>query len=92
MNTIAADALALELKQLIIDTLDLEDISPADIDDEAPLFVDGLGLDSIDALELGVALQKRYGVKLDAESTETRKHFANIRNLSALVAERRTRD
>ncbi len=82
----------LELKQLIIDTLDLEDISPADIDEEAPLFVEGLGLDSIDALELGVALQKRYGVKLDAESSETRKYFASVRNLSALVAERRTRD
>jgi acyl carrier protein len=82
----------LELKQLIIDTLDLEDISPADIDEEAPLFVEGLGLDSIDALELGVALQKRYGVKLDAESSETRKYFASVRNLSALVAERRTRN
>lgn len=82
----------LELKQLIIDTLDLEDISPADIDENAPLFVEGLGLDSIDALELGVALQKRYGVKLDAESDETRKHFASVRNLSLLVAERRTRD
>ena len=92
MNAITTDALVLELKQLIIDTLDLEDISPADIDEEAPLFVEGLGLDSIDALELGVALQKRYGVKLDAESSETRKYFASVRNLSALVAERRTRD
>ena len=92
MNAISTDALVLELKQLIIDTLDLEDISPADIDENAPLFVEGLGLDSIDALELGVALQKRYGVKLDAESDETRKHFASVRNLSLLVAERRTRD
>jgi len=85
-------SLALEIKQLIIDTLDLEDISPADIDETQPLFVDGLGLDSIDALELGVALQKRYGVKLDAESEETRKHFANIQNLCALVAARRTKE
>ena len=92
MNAISTDALVLELKQLIIDTLDLEDISPTDIDEEAPLFVEGLGLDSIDALELGVALQKRYGVKLDAESRETREYFASVRNLSALVAERRTRD
>lgn len=82
----------LELKQLIIDTLDLEDITPDDIDENAPLFVEGLGLDSIDALELGVALQKRYGVKLDAESDETRKHFSSVRSLSSLVAERRTRD
>ncbi len=50
-----------EVKQLIIDVLQLEDITPADIDADAPLFVDGLGLDSIDALELGVALHKRYG-------------------------------
>lgn len=87
----ATDNLALELKQLIITTLDLEDITPEDIDEDAPLFVEGLGLDSIDALELGVALQKRYGVKLDAESSETRKHFANVRSLAALVAERGTR-
>lgn len=92
MTNPSTDSLALELKQLIIDTLDLEDISPADIDDTAPLFVNGLGLDSIDALELGVALQKRYGVKLDAESEETRKHFANIQNLSALVLARRTKE
>lgn len=92
MSTPTPDTLALELKQLIIQTLDLEDITPADIDSHAPLFVDGLGLDSIDALELGVALQKRYGVKLDAESAETRKHFANIQSLCALVASRRTKE
>ncbi len=92
MTNLATADLALELKQLIIDTLDLEDISADDIDDNAPLFVEGLGLDSIDALELGVALQKRYGVKLDAEAEETRKHFANITNLSALVAARRTKE
>jgi acyl carrier protein len=86
------NSLATELKQLIIDTLDLEDITVADIDDTAPLFVDGLGLDSIDALELGVALQKRYGVKMDAESEETRKHFASIQNLCDLVATRRTKE
>ena len=56
--------LELELKQLIIDSLDLEDISADDIDSDDALFVDGLGLDSIDALELGVALQKKYGIKL----------------------------
>lgn len=92
MTNLSTADLALELKQLIIDTLDLEDISVDDIDDSAPLFVEGLGLDSIDALELGVALQKRYGVKLDAEAEETRKHFANITNLCALVAARRTKE
>jgi len=74
-----------ELKQLIIDALDLEDISFDDIDSDAPLFVEGLGLDSIDALELGLALQKRYGVKIDADSAETKKHFSSINSLAALV-------
>lgn len=78
--------LELELKQLIIDSLDLEEVTVDDIDSDEALFVDGLGLDSIDALELGLALQKAYGIKLDADSEETRKHFANIRSLSALVA------
>jgi acyl carrier protein len=74
-----------ELKQLIIDVLDLEDISVEDINSDEPLFVDGLGLDSIDALELGVALQKRYGVKINAESENTREYFASVRNLAKFV-------
>lgn len=75
-----------ELKQLIIDTLDLEDITAEDIDSQEPLFVEGLGLDSIDALELGLALQKRYGVKVEADSEETKKHFASVHNLALLVS------
>lgn len=82
MNT-----LEVELKQLIIDTLDLEDVAVEDIDSGEPLFVEGLGLDSIDALELGLALQKRYGIKLDADSDETKKHFANILSLANLVTQ-----
>ena len=78
-----------EIKQLIIDTLDLEEVSVADIDDAAPLFVDGLGLDSIDALELGLALKKRYDVKLDANADETRKHFASINALVAFITSQR---
>jgi acyl carrier protein len=84
------EQLVLEVKQLIIDTLDLEDIETSDIDNSAPLFVDGLGLDSIDALELGVALQKKYGIKLSAESDDTQEHFSSINALTALVAEKRT--
>ena len=57
-----------DIKRLIVDVLQLEDTTPADIDVEAPLFGDGLGLDSIDALELGVAIQRRYGVVLSANS------------------------
>lgn len=77
--------LELEVKQLIIEVLQLEDITADDIDSEAPLFVEGLGLDSIDALELGVALQKRYGISLSADSEDTRRHFASVRALAALV-------
>lgn len=75
-----------ELKQLVIDALDLEDVTVDDIDSSEPLFIEGLGLDSIDALELGLALQKRYGIKLAADSEETRKHFASINSLAELVA------
>jgi acyl carrier protein len=80
-----------EMKRVIIDVLQLEDIGPDDIETDAPLFVEGLGLDSIDALELGVALQKRYGISLSADSEETRRHFASVRSLAALVAGHRTK-
>jgi len=77
-----------ELKALIIDCLDLEDITPDDIDSAAPLFVDGLGLDSIDALELGLHIQKKYNIKLDGNSEDTKKHFASVNALKALIEER----
>jgi len=77
--------LELEVKQMIIEVLQLEDVTPDDIDSSAPLFVEGLGLDSIDALELGVALQKRYGISLSAESEDTRRHFASVQALAHLV-------
>nr|WP_104001065.1 phosphopantetheine-binding protein [Marinobacterium lutimaris] len=79
-------SLHLELKKMIIDVLDLEDITPDEIVDADPLFGEGLGLDSIDALELGLAIQKRYGVKLNADSEDTRKHFASVNALAELVA------
>lgn len=74
-----------EVKAMIIDVLQLEDMTPEDIDSEAPLFVEGLGLDSIDALEIGVALQKRYGITLSAEAQETRRHFASVRALASMI-------
>lgn len=80
-----------EVKELIIEVLQLEDMAPADIDSEAPLFVDGLGLDSIDALEIGVALQKRYGITLPPDSQDTRRHFASVRDLAALIESHRTK-
>lgn len=75
-----------EIKELIIASLALEDLRPEDIDAAAPLFVEGLGLDSIDALELGLALQKRYGVSMSADAEETRRHFKSVQSLAAFVA------
>ena len=79
-------ALEQEIKELLISALQLEDIKPEDIDAGQPLFVEDLGLDSIDALELGLALQKRYGLSMAADSAETRRHFASIRALAQFVA------
>lgn len=81
--------LAEEIKQLIIDVLHLEDLTPADIDTTAPLFGGGLALDSIDALELGVALQQHFGLTFDSSAEETRNHFASVATLAAFVAESR---
>lgn len=81
--------LELEIKTLIIETLDLEDIGPDDIDSTSELFGDGLGLDSVDALELGLALKKRYGITLDAETRNMRDHFATVANLAEFVAAQR---
>lgn len=77
-----------DIKQLIIDALGLEDISVQDIDDQQTLFGEGLGLDSVDALELGLAIQKRYGIKIDADAKDTRTHFTNVATLAAFVTAR----
>ena len=74
-----------ELKELIIESLNLEDMTIEDIETEAPLFGEGLGLDSIDALELGLAIKKQYNVVIDADDTETRKHFSSVANLAAYI-------
>jgi acyl carrier protein len=78
-----------ELKILLIDTLVLEEIKPGDIVADAPLFNEGLGLDSIDALELGVAIQKRYDLKIDGSAEENRERFYSIASLSEFVAANR---
>ncbi|KQW37346.1 MULTISPECIES: phosphopantetheine-binding protein [Pseudomonas] len=74
-----------EIKQLIIDALGLEDIEVDDIGDHQTLFGEGLGLDSVDALELGLAIQKEYGIKIDADAKDTRNHFSNVASLAAFV-------
>ena len=79
-----------EIKQLIIEALVLEDVTAAEIDDEAALFVEGLGLDSIDALELAMALEERYGVKIGDDPDENRRIFASVRALAAFVSEQRS--
>ncbi|MBN2351222.1 MAG: acyl carrier protein [Spirochaetales bacterium] len=75
-----------EIKTIIIEALALEDVAPDDIDPAAPLFGEGLGLDSIDALELGIAIKKKYNVNLSAEDKENRKHFYSVRTLAEFVA------
>ncbi len=75
-----------EIKRLIISSIELEDIKVEDIKDDAPLFGSGLGLDSIDALELGVALKKKFNIKLSAEDQENRKHFASVNALASFIA------
>jgi len=71
-----------ELKELIVSALNLEDIAPQDIDSDEPLFVEGLGLDSIDGLELGVAIRKRYKVKVTGSKQEIRAIFETVRTLA----------
>lgn len=83
------DSLINDIKQMIIDTLNLEDLSPTDIETDAALFGDGLGLDSIDALELGLAVKNRYGVALSAESETLRAHFFSVATLAAFVNQQR---
>ncbi len=79
-----------ELKQLIIDALNLEDVTVDDIEREEPLFDEGLGLDSIDALELGLAIRKRYSVRIDAEKDDVVKIFASIVSLAEFIESERS--
>ena len=80
------DMLKREIKQLIIDALDLEDTKPEDLEDDIALFGDGgFGLDSIDALELGIAMRKKYKVQLEANDAANREHFRSVNSLALLV-------
>lgn len=80
-----------DMKALIIETLELEDIEPREIETEAPLFGEGLGLDSIDALELAIVLEENYGVVINDDPDSNQVIFASVRNLSAFVAEHRVK-
>lgn len=74
-----------EMKRFIVETLDLEDVRPEDIGDDQPLFGDGLGLDSIDAFELGIALRKRCHVRINGDDPGTRSHFRSAASLLAFL-------
>lgn len=80
------DELKKQIKECIVSALELEDVAPENIVDSEPLFGTGLGLDSIDALELGVALKKKFGVTFSAESAETRSHFASVDALAKYIS------
>lgn len=74
-----------EIKELIISSLNLEDMTVDDIATDDALFGDGLGLDSIDALELGIALQQKYDVNFKSESEDTKKHFYSVKTLAQFI-------
>ena len=81
----------LEVSRLLVETLHLEEFQPEDIAPEEPLFGEGLGLDSIDALELALAISKTYGFQLRSEDQENPRIFASLRALSQHIAQQRTR-
>jgi acyl carrier protein len=85
MECLEIDDLKRQIKELIVNALELEDVKPGNIVDSEPLFGGGLGLDSIDALELGVALKKKFGIKFSSENAENRKHFASVDSLAAYI-------
>jgi acyl carrier protein len=75
-----------DLKEMIVEVLGLEDVKPADIGSDENLFADdGLALDSIDALELGVNIQKKYGVKIDPQDKNLAQHFQSVRSIAAFI-------
>ncbi len=86
----AAEGLEAEIKSLIVEALDLEDVAPDEIETDAPLFVEGLGLDSIDALELAMALEEQYGVTIDDDPDRNQEIFASVKSLAHFVTEART--
>ena len=86
-----SDTLEQELKELIIEAVALEETVAADIETEAPLFVEGLGLDSIDALEIVIVLEERYGVTVEDDPEQNQRIFASVRSLAEFVAANRTK-
>lgn len=73
------------LKEIIVSSLELEDVSPADIETDAPLFGEGLGLDSIDALELGMAIKKKFGIAFSKNPAENKQTFRSVKSLAEYI-------
>lgn len=86
------EGLKQEVKEVIISSLQLEDIKPENIVDEEPLFNEGLGLDSIDALELGVALKKKFGIKFTLEGEDAKKVFSSVNSIAEYIFEQRLKE
>ena len=80
-----------ELARLIVESLHLEDVQPEDIEPGAPLFGTGLGLDSLDMLELSMAIEQKYAVKLRSDDPDNEKVFASLRTLAAHIRQKRAR-
>ena len=86
-----SESLRTDVKRMIVEALMLEDVNPEEIVDDAPLFGEGLGLDSIDALELAIAIDKRYGVKIEAEDERNKAIFRSVASLAAHIASNKSR-
>ena len=91
MKNSTMDRLELDLKRLIISALNLEDIQPEQIDSVEPLFGEGLGLDSIDVLEMALSVSKRYGVQLRSDDENNQKIFSSLRALNEYIQQHRTK-
>ena len=85
-----SDDLISQLKTMLIEGLRLEDIQPDDISPDAPLFGEGLGLDSIDALEIGVMLNRQFGIKITSNDKRNNQIFSSLRSLAEFIADNRS--
>ena len=79
------DEIESKLKELVVTSLDLEDVTAADIETDVPLFGDGLGLDSIDALELGMAVKKAFGIAFSSDPAENKRIFRSVKTLADYI-------
>jgi acyl carrier protein len=89
-SPLADDALLAEVAELIVSALNL-DLNPSEIESDAPLFGEGLGLDSIDVLEIALVVSKRYGFQLRSDNDDNLRIFSSLRNLAAYIAQQRTK-